>query len=303
MSLRTPNTLTNPQTLLDLQRTKEQIALVQDQLSSGRRIVHLADDPSGSALILDFQTSIDRNTQYLRQGDAAGSFLQASETALTSISDDVMRLMELGAEGGFSTLSASARASLATEVDGLRSAIISTANTQSEGKYLFAGTATLTQPFSGPAAGPITYAGNAGTIDLEVSPTFTVGTNLVGSAVFFGAGGQGSATDLFQAVTDLRDGLLANNTAQIQTAANNLDSIHNGILRNITELGGRQASLSHLKDTLGDMNLSLQSTLSSAQDLDYPTAISEFTNLDTARQAALSTLAKVNRQNLFDFLA
>ena len=303
MSLRTPNTLTSRQTLLDLQRTKERMSLLQDQISTGRRIVQLSEDPSGAALILDFRTSIDRNTQFLKQGNAAGSFLSTAETVLTATSNDLIRLGELGTQALLGNIGAAGRAALAQEVDGLRTSFITSANTKDQGKYIFAGTATQTLPFSGPSAGPIAYSGNGATIDLEVSSSFTVATNLPGNALFFGPSGQGSATDLFQAVTDLRDGLLANNTAQIQTAFDNLTAIHARLLQNIGDLGGRQATLDHLRDTLGDVNLNLESVLESTESVDYPAAITEYTNQETAQQAILSTLAKVNRQNLFDFLA
>lgn len=303
MSLRTPNTLASQQTLLDLQRNKERISVLQDQIASGKRIVRLSSDPSGAALVLDFQTSIDRNSQYLKQGNSANSFLSTTETMLTSVSSNMMRLFELGTQALVGNVGASGRTAIAQEVDGIRTALISIANSKDQGKYLFAGTQTLTQPFSGPSAGPITYAGNGGLINLEVSNSFTVATNIPGNTVFFGSGGQGSATDLFQAVTDLRDGLLANNTVQIQTAYDNLVAIHGNLLQNIVDLGGRQASLNQLQETLGDINLNLESVLESTEGLDYPAAVTEFTNQQTIQQAILSTMAKVNRQNLFDFLA
>ncbi len=303
MSLRTPNTLASQQTLLDLQRNKERISVLQDQIASGKRIVRLSSDPSGAALVLDFQTSIDRNSQYLEQGNSANSFLSTTETMLTSVSSNMMRLFELGTQALVGNVGASGRTAIAQEVDGIRTALISIANSKDQGKYLFAGTQTLTQPFSGPSAGPITYAGNGGLINLEVSNSFTVATNIPGNTVFFGSGGQGSATDLFQAVTDLRDGLLANNTVQIQTAYDNLVAIHGNLLQNIVDLGGRQASLNQLQETLGDINLNLESVLESTEGLDYPAAVTEFTNQQTIQQAILSTMAKVNRQNLFDFLA
>lgn len=302
MTLRTPNPFTNRQTLLDLQRTKERLAVLNEQLASGRRIVRLGDDPTGSALIVDFKTSIERNNQYEKQIAAARSFLQASETSLGALTEGLARLLELGQQGLSDTTGASGRPRLAQEVDGLRSNFLSVANTQSQGKYLFAGTRTTTQPFSGPSAGPIVYAGDGASIDLDVSVGAAVSTNLTGDRVFFGSGGQGSATDLFQAVTDLRDGLNTNNRALIQSAYDNLQAIHGRIQDLTTELGGRQASLEQLEESLGSFNLSLQSIQNTYEALDYPEAITAYTREDTAQQAALSTLAKSNQQNLFDYL-
>lgn len=302
MSLRTPNPFTNRQTLLDLQRIKERMAVLNEQLATGKRIVRLGDDPTAAALIVDFKASIERNRQYQKQIASARSYLQSSETALSSLSDGIARLLELGQQGLSDTTGASGRVRIAQEVDGLRTNFLSIANTQSDGKYLFAGTRTTVVPFSGPSTGPILYAGDGASIDLDVSVGATVSTNLPGDRVFFGPGGQGSATDLFQAVTDLRDGLNTNDRARIQTAYDNLQAIHERLQDLMTELGGRQAALDQLEESLGTFNLSLQAIQNTYESLDYPTAITTYGREETAQQAALSTLAKSNRQNLFDYL-
>ena len=302
MTLRTPNPTVNQNLLLDLQRNKERIAVLQEQIATGKRITRLSDDPAGSAMILDFQTSIDRNSAFIQQADAALSFLSGAELATRSLSDGITRLLEIGQQGLTGPTGANGRAALSQEVDGIRSNFLAISNTQEQGKYLFSGTATLTVPFSGPSAGPITYAGNAGIVSLDVSKAYSVATNLPGSTLFFGPGGQGSSTDLFQAVTDLRDGLTTNNVGQIQTAYTNLQGILARVNQSTTDLGGRQSSLNDLKSTLADVNLDLQSVLNTKEQLDYPKAVTEFSTEQTVQQATLSTLSRVNQKNLFDYL-
>jgi flagellar hook-associated protein 3 FlgL len=302
MTLRTPNPFTNTQTTLDLQRVKERLAILQEQIATGKRIVRLGDDPTGAALIVDFRSSIERNKQFVKQAESAASFLQATETTLDGVNTAITRLLELGQQGLSDTSGASGRPRLAQEVDGIRTNLLSLANTQQQGKYLFAGTRTTTQPFSGPAAGPITYAGDANTVVLDVGVSATVTTNLPGDATFFGPGGQGSATDIFQAVTDLRDGLNTNNVALIQTAYNNLQAIHSRLQDSLTDVGGRQAALDQLKETVGGFNTSLQSIQNTYESVDYPQAITDYQTEGIAQQAALSVLGKSNRQNLFDYI-
>lgn len=94
----------------------------------------------------------------------------------------------------------------------------------------------------------------------------------------------------------------SNDIAQIQTAFNNLKAIHEGVNTVITDLGGRQAGLDSLKSNLESYNLSLQAIQGTYEDLDYAAAITQFTRDQTAQQAALSVMARVNDQNLFDFL-
>lgn len=302
MTLRSVNPYTSYQLLLDLQRTKDQMVNLQEQLASGNRLVRLGDDPTASSLVLDFQNSIDKNKAYIQQANSATSFLSTTETALSSLNESITRLLELGQQGLSDTTSTAGRTAISHEVDGLRTNILSISNTQAQGKYIFAGTRTTTQPFSGPAAGPIAYAGDSNRIDLDVAMSTSVSTNLTGDEVFFGSGGQLSATDLFQQVTDLRDGLTTNNRAQIQTAYDNLKTILGRVNDQMTDLGGRQASLDQLRDSIEGYNLSLQTIQGSYQDLDYAEAITDYSQAETAQQASLSVLAKANNLNLFNYL-
>lgn len=303
MSERSPISINNRQTLLDLQATKNRLAVTQRQISTGMRINDPSDDPAGAALILDFSTSIGANQEYMRQIDTAGNFLNGAETSVGSVINDLQRLLEIGTQGVSPTNAGSPRAAMAPEVDALRTDLISLANTQQQGKYLFAGTATLTKPFNGPSAGPVTYAGNSGLITVDVSPSATSTMNLPGDQLFFGSGGQGSSTDLFQQVTDLRDGLLANNQAQIQTAFDNLKAMMDRFTSAQTDLGGRQAGLLALKDDLSGFTTTLQGIQNSVAAVDYPTAITQYSNDQTAQQVTLSSLSKVTKTNLFDFLS
>ncbi len=302
MTLRSPITINNRQTLLDLQRTKERLSVTQRELSTGKRINDPSDDPTGAALLVDFHASIGANEGFLKQIEGAVSFLQGSESALGGVINDLTRLLEIGQQAISGTNAGTPRVNLAQEVNAIRSNFISAANTQEQGKYLFSGTATLTVPFSGPAAGPITYAGNAGIHRVDVSASSTVDTNIPGSTLFFGTGGQGSATDLFQQVTDLRDGLLANNSALIQAAYTNLKAILPTLSTAQTDIGGREAGILALKDDLANFTLTLQGIQNTVESTDYPDAVTRFSADQTGQQVTLSSLAKVGKTNLFDFL-
>lgn len=302
MTLRSPISINSRQSLLDLQRTKERLAVTQREISTGKRLNSPTDDPAGAALVVDFNASIEANAQYIKQIDGALSFLQGSESAVSSVIDSLQRALELGVQGLPGNGNGTAMANIAPELDSIRSNIISLSNTVEQGKYVFAGTRTLTQPFSGPSAGPITYAGNSGIITSDVSASSTVDLNLPGDALFFGPGGQGSATDLFKQVTDLRDAMQAGNTANVQTAYTNLRAILTRLVSAQTDLGGRQAGISALKESTSSYNLVLQGILNSVQDTDLPDAITRQSNDQITQQITLNSMAKVGKTNLFDFL-
>ncbi|WLT32928.1 flagellin [Geothrix sp. PMB-07] len=301
MALRTPSTNQTQQSLLALQRTKERLALNQTRISTGNRLTGPGDDPTASAAVLSLGNSIDANTQFIKQADSALGYLSMSEDVVAAAIERVQRLGELAAEGG---------SAASSEVDSIRTALIDLANTKGQGKFLFAGTATQGTaahplPFedAAPPAGPINYWGNAGSISLNVTNTTVVATNLPGDSVFFGSGGQGSSTDIFKVVTDLRDGLATNNAALTATATTNLTACLDSLTKAQVDLGGKQSQLLALKDTLSGFNVSLQGLQNTQQDTDYPQAATEYASDQVIQSASLSVLAKVNKTNLFDYLA
>lgn len=301
MSLRTTSNIQQRQSLLDLQRTSERLAMNESQISTGKRLTKPGDDPTAAALILDFGNSIQANTQYVKQADSALSFLTSSEDVVTAAIDLNQRLQEL-AQQGLNSVSAGTSSAIVAELDGIRTNLLSLANTKDQGKYLFAGTATQTTPFvdAAPPAAP-TYAGNSGSISLDVAASTSVATNIPGDQVFLGVGGP-AGSNFFQAITDLRAAVIANNVPQIQTAAGELTTSMNFLSNVRTNLGGRQSSLNGLKDMLSTFNLSLQDMQNTQQDTDYPAAMVQYTSDSTVQAVTLSAMAKSSKTNLFDYL-
>ena len=313
MSLRTASTTQNRQTLLDLQRTQQRLALTQTQIGTGKRLTGPGDDPTAAALILDFGNSIEANTQYIKQANSAGSYLSSSEDAVSAAIESSIQAQVLATQGVGTNVTAASRAAMVSQVDAIFNNLQSLANTRSQGKYLFAGTQTQTIPFATavpsrvppyvPGNGPIAYAGNGGAINLDVTATTSVTTNVPGNTVFFGAGGEGSTTDIFKAVSDLRDGLASNDTVKIQSAADNLQFSFANLNQVQADLGGRQAGLFALKDLLSGANVTLQGLQNTQQDTDYPAAAVQLSADQTMQSVTLSALAKSNKTNLFDYLA
>lgn len=309
MTMRVPNLMNNAQTMLDLQRVKQQYSQTVQQLTTGKAFVNLGDDPTASAQIMNYKDSIDQNSQFISQADWATSQLQSTSTVLTTISGDINRVMDLAQMGLDPSVNATGRAAEASEVDSLRTALISVGNTQTQGKYIFAGTKTTTVPFvdNVPAAPPlpqsVTYNGNSGTTSLNLGVSASVVTNVPGDALFFGPGGQGSATDLLAQVTAIRDALTSNNTVALQTAYTNLQAISTRVEVVATDLGGRENGITAIQNGLSDFNANLSAQQSQIESVDYPTAITQLNQQSTAQQASLSAMSKSNQRTLFDYLA
>ncbi len=309
MSLRTPTTDINNQSLLNLQNLQAQMAKNTLRLSSGNQITSPGDDPSGAATILDLQNSIQANTQFLKQAASANNLLQSAADAFTGAIDGANNLQVLAQQALSNTTSASAGpASLAPQVDAIRSNLLSLANTQYQGIFVFAGTLNTKAPFtdtgaaSGTLGAPITYGGNSGIINLGVSATTQVATNIPGDTAF---------GNLFTAVNELYNAVNGTGpsgssstgiTTEDTAASKDLTAALSNLYQQQAVIGGRQAGLSDLQTTISGINLSLQSAQSGIQSTNIAQTYTDLTSEHTAQSAILSTMAKTNTNNLFNYL-
>lgn len=295
MTLRTTAAAQQRQNLQDLQATQARMALNQARITSGTRITSPAEDPTAAALILDFGTTIDANTQSIRQVDSATAALQTAENAVSAAIEGTTRLQEIAASGSSSSVS---------EVNTILQNLLSLANTKFQGRFLFAGTQTDTQPFG--ATAPYAYSGNQSDINLAVTAQAQMATNLPGDEVFLGGRGLApgaSAADVFTAATTLAQGLTANDATVVASASTKLSAALDNLNQAEATLGGRLAGLQTLRDTLTTFNTSLQGLQSSQQDTDYAQSLTEYTSDQTIQSATLSVMAKAAKSNLFDYLA
>jgi flagellar hook-associated protein 3 FlgL len=250
---------------------------------------------------MDFQTSIERNKMYVKQGQSAASFLKGTESALNDVEIQIDRLLELGQQGMSDIPGPKGREAMAAEVDGIFTIILDVSNTKEQGKYLFAGTKTTTLPFTRTATGA-QYDGNGGLIDLDISPTATVTTNLTGEWVFQGGGAANE--DLFAAVRMLSDAMLADPQVpgMMKQAYDNIREIKDRINVCLTTVGARSLSIDNTEMNLGNFNETLQSIQNTYEAVDYPTVATQFMAEQSAQQAGLSILAKMGRYSLFDYI-
>jgi flagellar hook-associated protein 3 FlgL len=202
------------QWLSALRRQQAELSAIQQQVSSGKRISTAADDPAGAAQGLLLQQGLDRLQNYAGNAQTASRRLGLEEDSLSQATDALNRIRELAIQAANGTQTQESRTAIAAEAAELLTGLISTANAQDgEGRYLFAGNAVQTRPFT--TSPSVTYAGDTGTRVQRVADGRTVQENDPGSAVFVqiptgngsytvsaGAGNQGTASWSSATVSD-----------------------------------------------------------------------------------------------------
>lgn len=161
-----------------------ELADVQRQVSTGRRVATAADDPSGAAQMILLQQGLDRLAGYQANAETARRRLSLAESALDDATGALDRVRELMIQAGGATQTPETRAALANEAREVLKTLVDVANSQDgEGRYLFAGNRVDTLPFVA-TGGDVQYQGDAGSRAQRIGDNRVIEEGDPGSRVF-----------------------------------------------------------------------------------------------------------------------
>jgi flagellar hook-associated protein 3 FlgL len=159
-----------------------------EQVSTGKRINELADDPAGLSRVLDFKSGKDFLDQVDSNIENGKIWLNSGETSLDSIEDITLSMKTLALKMKNDAYNADQREEAAGQVNAALQELINLANTQVMGKYLYSGTRTDTQPIvadnlSDPSR--IIYNGDQSGYRIKISSQESFEVGQVGSEIFW----------------------------------------------------------------------------------------------------------------------
>jgi flagellar hook-associated protein 3 FlgL len=129
------------------------LANLQENLSSGKKIVRPSDDPTGASQAERALTRLSRIAADQRALASQKNSITMAESTLGDVTTALQRFRELTVSAGSGVLTASEYKSIASEMQGLRDQVFSMANTtDTNGKPLFAALGSAAVPFVGPQA-------------------------------------------------------------------------------------------------------------------------------------------------------
>ena len=116
--------------------------------------------------------------------DESRSWLDATDSALSSLSEIVQHVRELTLQAANGSTSDAGRQSIKQQIDQLTEEAKTTLNSAYDGRYIFSGTATDTPPYS--AATGDAYQGDASPVVRQIGPGVSVQVNVTGDDVLAG---------------------------------------------------------------------------------------------------------------------
>lgn len=287
---------------------------LQNQLSTGRKVLTPSDDPVAATQALLVQQSKSKNEQYMASQEMANSQLALTDSMLGSVKDILMTVSDNSIAAGNATYTDAERKMLANDLQERLKNLVDLANSKSaSGDYIFGGYKSNNPPFSlDPNTLAVTYNGDGGQQLLQVASTATVPVTEDGNAVFMrtlNSSNTPTGKSVFDSVKDMITYLntpnAPNTAGGAATYQTNLQSVQDAldhVSRWRSVVGAREGLVDAMNQTSQDLDTQFATQHSKLVDLDYTSAITDFTLQKTQLDAAQQTFSKVTGSNLFSYL-
>jgi len=278
-----------------MQSTQSKVAEIQAKLGSGKQMLHPSEDPGKANLISGLVSAKERQEVYSKNVDAGETRLTAESAVLESMTSIMQRITQLAVQSSNDTLGASDRDVIATEIKALRDELLNLSNTQDlSGSYIFSGNKTGSPAFVEDANGAVSYNGDYGRMEINVSDVRSIAINTLGPELF-------SEAD-FAALDDLVADLRANDGAGVRTRLDNVNTINDRLINSYGAMAGRLAAMESQRNVIDETTLRIDELLIRENDLDYAEAVTDLSKESVALQALQASFAKIAQLSLFNFI-
>lgn len=299
-----------PETLKDqlgaLQR--EQFRL-QNQIATGLKFTRSSDDPVAFA---SAQQTTERQSTwraYLKTTEEASDLGAYNHTAMTDLQRVLSRANELVTRGS-GIYSPDQLTIIGREMEAVLEQVVTIANRQRDGHYLFGGTGDAPPVVVAAAGPPPVYGYNAAATYTnavtrsEIQPGNSVDTGIVaGRTGDFGGFLSSGTTDVLASLTALRDTLLSGNP--VDSAGADSQGLQAG-LNLVSEYVGRTAARLSVLDlnrtVLKEQIQGGATRLSEQTAVSYTDAIADLNRVQTSYQAAMQSGASILNLSLMNYL-
>ena len=282
-----------------IQATSEQLIEAQRQVSSGKRLNKLSDDPADAASAVAERNALGSIEQYEQAADSVASRLSVIDSVMSDIVEKLTRAQSVAMSGQGSTKSTVQRDAAAQEMRGLKAALLDDLNTTFHGTYIYSGASATTAPYVAGGGGAVAaYAGSATDMEIDVGDNRSVKIAFNGAAIAQG----GAAQHLFDTLDDIIAAITAPDDAAITIGLRELQDAFTRATTAQSMLGNDMHEIDAQKLRLQQMKLSGTERLSKLENANMAEAITNMSNADAAYQAALAAVSATTRVSLLDYI-
>jgi flagellar hook-associated protein 3 FlgL len=289
-----------PNILSDLQQNQSSVNNWLQQLSSGLRVSQPSDDPAASAGMVQNGIQSANVDQYTKNVSSVLTMAQSADSALSSVVTSLTKAISLGTEGANGTNTLANQQTIAEQVQGILTSVVSQANASYSGVYLFGGTATSSAPYTADSASATgyTYNGNDNSNSVQIGDNLSVQVNLPGSQIF-----SNSTTDVIGSLSNLVSALQSGDTTAIGDATSAVSSALNYVSQQRVFYGNVESQLNSQETYLQKETVNLTSQAKTLVGADIAHVAIMLAQAQTANSAAQAAAAKVLPETILNYLS
>lgn len=284
--------------MADINRASDAFMRAQREVSSGKRLHVPSDGPSAAAQVIGEYAEQRGLDSYAKATDSVESRLMVADSVLSDVILRIQDAQTRAAAAANSFLTQTQRDALASQLEGIREALLTAVTQQFRGTYIFSGTQLTTAPFVKDAAGVVSaYQGNGDSQVIDVGRSRAMAVTFDGSAVM---------GDVFDSLDQLVEAVRAGNTAGPGfTVADGMARLNEAFTRATTaqsRVGAMLNDVDEQQGRLAEVKRASVARRSSLEDANLAEAISKMQQARTAHEAALAAVAAAGRPSLLDYL-
>lgn len=279
--------------LRNINQSYGKIATSLEQMASGKKISKPSDDPVIAQKGMYYRSNLNEVTQYNRNLSEVYLWMDNSEAAMEQANSNLQRIRELLVQAANDTNTGDDREAIAKEINQLKADLVSVANMQVAGRYIFNGTNVTEAPVTINDAGEVTVEAADSAYLVEVSR----GTQLKANANLNALLGQG----MFNTISNI-SAEMAKDEPDLDALLADLDEHISSFSAERSDLGARYNRLELLQSRIIYQEELATKAMSDNEDVDLEKIISDYSNQKAVHEAALTVGANMIQRSLVDFL-
>lgn len=311
--------------LYDTQNNLTNMSKINQQISTGKVINTVSDDPHKAIKIMNINNEIKYTEKYNSNIDETVGWMNTTDGALESTGNLLNEIKETILKVGNGTYSQNEMKSLNADINEKIKQLADTLNSTYGGKYLFAGTnvddapitvienpdGTVKLEFSKDKNGQTIP--NTDDLKADISSGINIDYNISVGEILNIKDGNGNTVNLLDEINNLSTLMndIANGDEQTvakakETLLNDtkgkIDTLFDHVVNERTSLGVRVSTAEKIKELNDEDILNIQDVLSKTQDTDVVEKFIELKSAEMIYQASIQVGAKLIQPTILDYI-
>ena len=311
--------------LYDTQNNLTNMSKINQQISTGKVINTVSDDPHKAIKIMNINNEIKYTEKYNYNIDETVGWMNTTDGALESTGNLLNEIKETILKVGNGTYSQNEMKSLNADINEKIKQLADTLNSTYGGKYLFAGTnvddapitvienpdGTVKLEFSKDKNGQTIP--NTDDLKADISSGINIDYNISVGEILNIKDGNGNTVNLLDEINNLSTLMndIANGDEQTAAKAKEtllndtkgkIDTLFDHVVNERTSLGVKVSTAEKIKEFNDDNIINMKNVLSLDQDTDHVEKFIELKSLELVYQASIQVGAKLIQPTILDYI-